>query len=151
MADAYTLLWLPFAVSIVLVAIHTYLGLQVLARNIVFVDLALAQIAALGATVAFMLGHSVGSTGSYAYSLLFTLVAAVLLAATRSWSTRVPQEALIGVIYVVAAAAGFLLVEKAPQGTEHIKQVLIGNILITGGRELAAVVPLYAVIGALLW
>src|SRR5215207_8540799 len=132
MTDAYALLWLPFVVSVVLVAIHSYLGLQVLARNIVFVDLALAQIAALGATVAFMLGHPVSSPGSYAWSLLSTLAAAVLLASTRTWSARVPQEALIGVIYVVAAAAAFLLVDKAPQGTEHIKQILTGNILTTG-------------------
>jgi zinc/manganese transport system permease protein len=151
MADALGLLWLPFIVSVVLVAIHAYLGLQVLARNIVFVDLALAQIAALGATVAFMLGHPVNSAGSYGYSLLFTFGAALLLASTRSWSTRVPQEALIGVIYVVAAAAAFLLVDKAPQGTEHIKQVLTGNILTTGAHELALIVPIYAVIGVLLW
>ena len=151
MADALALLWLPLVVSIVLVGIHTYLGLQVLARNVVFVDLALAQIAALGATVAFMLGHPVSSPGSYGYSLLFTLAAAVVLASTRTWSARVPQEALIGVIYVVAAAAAFLLVEKAPQGTEHIKQILTGNILTTGANDLAWVTPLYAVIGAALW
>lgn len=151
MTEALNLLWLPFLVALVLTGIHAYLGLQVLARNIIFVDLALAQIAALGATVAFMLGHPVSSAGSYAYSLIFTLAAAMLLAATRTWSRRVPQEALIGVIYVVAAAAAFLLVEKAPQGTEHIKQVLTGNILITGAEDLAAVVPLYAVIGLALW
>lgn len=151
MSDAFSLLWLPFLISLVLVGIHAYLGLQVLARNIIFVDLALAQIAALGATVAFMLGHPVSSQGSYAYSLLFTLAAAMLLAATRNWSGRIPQEALIGVIYVVAAAAAFLLVEKAPQGTEHIKQVLTGNILTTGADDLLLVVPLYIVIGAVLW
>jgi zinc/manganese transport system permease protein len=151
MTEAFNLLWLPFLVAVVLTGIHAYLGLQVLARNIIFVDLALAQIAALGATVAFMLGHAVGSQGSYAYSALFTLAAAMLLAATRKWSGRLPQEALIGVIYVVAAAAAFLLVEKAPQGTEHIKQVLTGNILTIGLDDLAAVVPLYIVIGAALW
>jgi zinc/manganese transport system permease protein len=151
MNEAINLLWLPFLVALVLTGIHAYLGLQVLARNIIFVDLALAQIAALGATVAFMLGHAVGSQGSYAYSVLFTLAAAVLLASTRGWSRRIPQEALIGVIYVVAAAAAFLLVEKAPQGTEHIKQMLTGNILTTGIDELAAVVPLYVAIGAALW
>lgn len=151
MSDALALLWLPFLVSLILVGIHAYLGLQVLARKIIFVDLALAQIAALGATVAFMLGHPVSSAGSYAYSLIFTLAAAILLAATRTWSGRIPQEALIGVIYVVAAAAAFLLVEKAPQGTEHIKQVLTGNILTTGADDLLAVVPLYIVIGLLLW
>jgi zinc/manganese transport system permease protein len=151
MGEAIGLLWLPFLVALVLTGIHAYLGLQVLARNIIFVDLALAQIAALGATVAFMLGHAVGSQGSYAYSALFTIAAAMLLAATRGWSRRVPQEALIGVIYVVAAAAAFLLVDKAPQGTEHIKQVLTGNILTTGIAELAIVVPLYVAIGAALW
>ncbi|HEV7391987.1 MAG TPA: metal ABC transporter permease, partial [Burkholderiales bacterium] len=82
MSDALALLWLPFVVSVVLVVIHTFLGLQVLARNVVFVDLALAQIAALGATVAFMLGHPAQSGATYGYSLAFTLLAAVLLAFT---------------------------------------------------------------------
>jgi zinc/manganese transport system permease protein len=150
-ADALTLLWLPFLVSVVLVGIHAFLGLQVLERQIIFVDLALAQIAALGATVAFMLGHPVSSAGSYAYSAAFALGAATLLATTRGWSGRIPQEALIGVIYVVAAAAGFLLVEKAPQGTEHIKQVLTGNILTASTADLVVVAPLYAVIGVALW
>jgi zinc/manganese transport system permease protein len=151
MTGALSLLWVPFLASIVLVGIHTYLGVHVLTRNIVFVDLALAQIAALGATVAFMLGHPVSSAASYGYSLLFTFGAAVLLASTRTWSARVPQEALIGVVYVVAAAAAFLLVEKAPQGTEHIKQVLTGNILTTGLTELAWVTPVYALVGLALW
>ena len=151
MADAFALLWAPFLVAVVLVGIHTWLGLHVLARNVIFVDLALAQIAALGATVAFMLGHPVSSAASYGYSLLFALGAAVLLATTRYWSGRISQEALIGVIYVVAAAAGFVLVDKAPQGTEHIKQVLTGNILTTGVEELLWVTPLYLLIGLLLW
>jgi len=145
-------LWLwPLIALVALPAILVYFGLHVVGRGIIFVDLALAQIAALGATVAFMLGHPVNSAGSYAYSLLFTLGAAVVLAATRNWSSRIPQEALIGVIYVVAAAAAFLLVEKAPQGTEHIKQVLTGNILTTGADDLAVVAPLYVIIGTALW
>ena len=85
------------------------------------------------------------------YSLAFTLAAAVVLASTRSWSQRVPQEALVGVIHVVAAAAAFLVVEKAPQGTEHIEQLLTGNILTTGARDLALVTPLYALVGFGLW
>ena len=105
MTDALALLWTPFLVAVALVGIHAYFGIQVLARKIVFVDLALAQIAALGATVAFMLGHPTQDAATYFYSLGFTLLAAVLLTSTRNWSTRVPQEALIGVIYVVAAAA----------------------------------------------
>ena len=148
MADALALLWLPFVVAVCLVAIHTWFGIQVLTRNVVFVDLALAQIAALGATVAFMLGHAPQGAASYGYSLAFTLAAALLLAFTRQWSARIPQEALIGVIYVVAAAGAFLLVDKAPQGTEHIKQILTGSILTVGTDDLLLIVPLYAAIGA---
>jgi zinc/manganese transport system permease protein len=75
----------------------------------------------------------------------------VLLAFTRSWSARIPQEALIGVIYVVAAAAAILLIDRAPQGAEHLKQILTGNILLTGGEALFVIVPLYASIGLLHW
>jgi zinc/manganese transport system permease protein len=140
-----------FLVAVCLVGIHVYFGIQVLARQVIFVDLALAQIAALGATVAFMLGHSAQSPATYGYSLGFTLLAAVLLAFTRAWGTRVPQEALIGVIYVVAAAAAILLIDRAPQGAEHLKQILTGNILTSGLNEVAVIVPMYAIIGLLHW
>ena len=151
MTDQLAFLWPPFLVAFCLVGIHAYFGIQVLTRNVVFVDLALAQIAALGATVAFMLGHPAQGLAAYGYSLAFTLLAAVLLAWTRAWSTRIPQEALIGVIYVVAAAAAILLIDRAPQGTEHLKQILTGNILTTGSEELAIIVPLYAAVGVLHW
>jgi zinc/manganese transport system permease protein len=143
MTEALGFLWPSFLVAVCLVGIHTYFGIQVLTRNVIFVDLALAQIAALGATVAFMLGHSAQSLATYGYSLTFTLLAAVLLAFTRSWATRVPQEALIGVVYVVAAAASILLIDRAPQGAEHLKQILTGNILTSGLNEAAVIVPLY--------
>jgi zinc/manganese transport system permease protein len=151
MIEALPLLWPPCLVALCLVGIHAYLGIQVLARKVIFVDLALAQIAALGATVAFMLGHSVPGLASYSYSLAFTLLAAVLLAFTRTWGTRVPQEALIGVVYVVAAAAAIVLIDRAPQGAEHLKQILTGNILTAGLDELAVVAPLYAAVGLLHW
>ena len=151
MMDAVALLWLPFLVALCLIGIHTYFGIQVLARNVIFVDLALAQIAALGATLAFMLGHPAQGAATYAYSLAFTLLAAFILAFTRAWSQRIPQEALIGVIYVVAAAAAILLIDRAPQGAEHLKQILTGNILTTGWHDLAVIVPLYLAIGILHW
>src|SRR2546421_6394749 len=115
MMEPLTFLWPAFLVAVSLVGIHAYFGIQVLARKVIFVDLALAQIAALGATVAFMLGYPAQSFATYGYSLAFTLLAAVLLAFTRAWGTRVPQEALIGVIYVVAAADAILLIDRAPQ------------------------------------
>src|ERR1700736_1759278 len=149
MTEALGFLWPSFLVAVCLVGSHTYFGIQVLARNVIFVDLALAQIAALGATVAFMLGHSAQSLATYGYSLTFTLLAAVLLAFTRAWATRVPQEALIGVIYVVAAAASILLIARAPQGAEHLKQILTGNILTSGLGDIAVIVPVYAAVGLL--
>jgi len=151
MMDVVQFLWPPFLVAVCLVGIHAYFGIQVLARKVIFVDLALAQIAALGATVAFMLGHQAQSVATYGYSLTFTLLAAVLLAFTRAWGTRVPQEALIGVIYVVAAAMAILLIDRAPQGAEHLKQILTGNILTSGFADVAFIVPLYAAIGLLHW
>ena len=151
MIETIAFLLPPFLVAVCLVGIHAWFGIQVLARKVIFVDLALAQIAALGATAAFMLGHPAQSAATYGYSLAFTLLAAVLLAFTRAWGTRVPQEALIGVIYVVAAAAAILLIDQAPQGAEHLKQVLTGNILTSGWNDLALIVPLYLAIGLLHW
>jgi zinc/manganese transport system permease protein len=151
MIEPLLFLWPSYLVAICLVGIHAYFGIQVLARKVIFVDLALAQIAALGATVAFMLGHPAQSGATYGYSLAFTLLAAVLLAFTRTWGTRVPQEALIGVIYVVAAAAAILLIDRAPQGAEHLKQILTGNILTSGMNDIVVIVPLYAAIGLLHW
>jgi len=149
MTEAIGFLWPSFLVAVCLVGIHAYFGIKVLARNVIFVDLALAQIAALGATVAFMVGHPAQSLATYGYSLSFTLLAAVLLAFTRAWATRVPQEALIGVIYVVAAAASILLIDRAPQGAEHLKQILTGNILTSGPGEIAVIVPLYLAVALL--
>src|SRR6202162_1674450 len=149
MTEALGFLWPSFLVAVCLVGIHAYFGIKVIARNVIFVDLALAQIAALGATVAFMLGHPAQSLATYGYSLTFTLLAAVLLAFTRAWATRVPQEALIGVIYVVAAAASILLIDRAPQGAEHLKQILTGNILTSGLNEIAVIVPLYLAVALL--
>jgi zinc/manganese transport system permease protein len=151
MTDSLALLWPAFVVAFCLVGIHTYFGIEVLRRKVIFVDLTLAQIAALGATAAFLLGHPVQSAAAYSYSLSFTLLAAVLLAFTRSWSGRIPQEALIGVIYVVAAAAAILLIDRAPQGAEHLKQILTGNILTSGTDELVIIAPLYLAIAAGHW
>jgi zinc/manganese transport system permease protein len=149
MTDALAFLIAPLLVSVCLVGIHTFLGLQVLARKVIFVDLALAQIAALGATTAFTLGHPAQSPVTYGYSLAFTIAAAGLLASTRQWSARVPQEAWIGIVYVVAAAAAILMIDRAPQGAEHLKQVLTGNILTSGTEELAILVPVYLGVGVL--
>src|ERR1041385_4481461 len=92
MSDALQLLWPPFLVALCLIGIHAYFGIEVLRRKVIFVDLALAQIAALGTTVAFMVGHPMGGGAAYAYSLAFTLIAALLLSFTGRWSTRIPRS-----------------------------------------------------------
>lgn len=146
MWDALSFLALPMAACAALVGIHAYFGLHVLKRNVIFVDLALAQVAALGATAAFLLGHTPQSLAAHGYALAATLFAAALLASSRAWSSRIPQEALIGVLYVVAAAAALLLVDRAPQGAEHIRQILTGNILTVGWDELTGAIALYAAV-----
>ncbi len=151
MSDAVQFLTVAFLVAIVLTGIHAYLGIHVLSRNVVFVDLALAQISALGATAAFMLGHLPQTAAAYGYALAFTLAGAVLLSLSRHWSGRITQEAVIGVIYVVSAAAAFLLIDKAPQGAEHVKQLLVGSILTATIDDLIRLAALYAVIAAFHW
>ncbi|MBI4255503.1 MAG: metal ABC transporter permease [Candidatus Rokubacteria bacterium] len=145
------LLWAPFLACLVLTAIHVYLGLHVLARGVIFVDLALAQVAALGVTVAFLAGHPIQSEAAYWYALAFTLGGAALFAASRTRRAPVPQEAIIGIVYAVSAAAAVLAVDRAPQGSEHIKQLLVGGILTVTPAEVGTLALLYAPIGALHW
>ncbi len=149
---ALAFLAVPFAVTLILSGIHVYLGLHVLSRGIIFVDLALAQVAALGTTVAFLFGHEVESAEAYEYALGFTLAGAVLFSATRRLATRVPQEALIGIVYVVASAAMILTVDRAPHGAEHIKALLVRDILWVQDWAVAAkLAAIYAGVGAFHW
>src|SRR5712692_4956199 len=145
------LLWLPFLACLVLTGIHVYLGLHVLARGVIFVDLALAQVAALGITVAFLAGHPIQSEAAYWYALVFTVGGAALFSLTRMRRAVIPQEAVIGIVYAVSAAITVLAVDRAPQGSEHIKQLLVGSILTVTPAEVGALALLYTVIGALHW
>jgi zinc/manganese transport system permease protein len=142
-------LWLPFLACLILTGIHVYLGLHVLARGVIFVDLALAQVAALGISVAFLAGHPIQSDAAYWYALAFTVAGAALFAASRAHRAPLPQEAVIGIVYAVSAAAAVLVVDRAPQGGEHIKTLLVGSILTVSGREVAELALLYGLIGAL--
>lgn len=145
------ILWLPFAACLVLTAIHVYLGFHVLARGVIFVDLALAQVAGLGLTVAVLAGHPPWSEGAYGYALAFALGGAVLFALTRMRDPSLPQEAVIGIVYAVAAALAVLVVDRAPQGAEQVKQLLVGSLLSVSAGDLAWLAGLYAVIGAAHW
>lgn len=144
-------LWVPLLACLVLTGIHVYLGLHVLARGVIFVDLALAQVAALGIAVAFLVGHPITSDAAYWYALVFTVAGALVFAASRTRRAPVPQEAIIGIVYAVSAAAAVLVVDRAPQGGEHIKQLLVGSILTVTPGEVATLAILYALVGALHW
>jgi zinc/manganese transport system permease protein len=139
---------LPFLTGLVLTGIHAYLGVHVVERGVIFVDLSLAQIAALGTTVAFLAGYDLHSGVSYFWSLGFTIVGAAIFALTRVHrETRIPQEAIIGIVYAVSAAAAILVMSKAPQETEHLKDMLVGNILAVDMRTVIKTAILYALVG----
>jgi len=139
-----------FVASLILTGIHAYLGVHVVERGVIFVDLSLAQIAALGLTVAYLAGFDVHtSAGAYLFSLGFTFVGAAIFALTRAHGkTRIPQEAVIGIVYAVSAAVAILLMSKATQETEHLKEMLVGNILSVTWYEIAKTAVLYALVGA---
>jgi zinc/manganese transport system permease protein len=147
MGELFTYMAAPFAICLVLTGIHTYLGTHVLARGVIFVDLALAQIAALGTTAAFLMGFATDSDASYWISLLFTFVGAAVFSLSRLDEDRVPQEAIIGITYVVASAIAILAVDKAPHGAEHIKYLLVGSVLWVTWPAVLKTAGLYVLIG----
>jgi zinc/manganese transport system permease protein len=149
--DLLSLLWAPLLMCLVLTGIHAYLGIHVVAREVVFVDIAMAQIAALGATAAFLLGFDLESPVSYVAALGFTVLGAGVLALTRTRGRHVSQEAIIGVVYAVSAAAAVLLADRAPHGAEHIRAMLVGSLLSVGPAEVAKVAALYAAVGLVHW
>ncbi len=140
------LFW-PFVASLILTGIHAYLGVHVVERGVIFVDLALAQIAALGATIAILIGMDPHGAGAYWLSLCFTFVGAAIFAFARTRRGHIPQEAFIGIAYAVASAAAILAMSKATGETEHLKDMLVGNILAVSRHDVAKTAILYGIIG----
>jgi len=141
------LMLLPFLACLVLTGIHAYLGMHIIKREVIFVDLALAQIAALGAVVAFLFGIELHSMRSYIVSMIFTFLGATIFALTRLRKKDVPQEAIIGIVYAVTAAASILVLSKAPMESEHLKDMLVGNILFVKEAHIMKMLVLYSIIG----
>jgi zinc/manganese transport system permease protein len=140
------LIW-PFVASLILTGIHAYLGVHVVERGVIFVDLALAQIAALGATIAILIGMDPHGAGAYWLSLAFTFVGAAIFAFARTRRGHIPQEAFIGIAYAVASATAILAMSKATGETEHLKDMLVGNILAVSRHEVIHTAVLYGAIG----
>ena len=138
----------PIAAGLIIAGIHAYLGLHVVERGVIFVDLSLAQIASLGAAIAVWQGSDPHSATVYWMSLGFTLIGALIFSMVKGQKAKIPQEALIGISYAVASAAVILTLSKATGESEHLREMLVGNILSVQWPEVWTTGALYAGIGA---
>ena len=142
----------PLVACLVIVAIHSYLGLHVIAREVIFVDLSLAQMAALGSAVAILAGSQPDSTSALVYALVFTTIGAGVFALTRTTERgAVPQEAIIGIVYVMASAAAILVADRTPRGGEAIKDILVGSLLWVTWPVIFRLAGIYAAVGLFHW
>jgi zinc/manganese transport system permease protein len=149
--DVLRFLAAPFVASLILAGIHAYLGVHVVERGVIFVDLSLAQIAALGSTIAILLpftGQDPHGPWVYWTGLVFTFIGAAIFSTVRVRHARIPQEAIIGIAYAVASAATILAMSHATSESEHLKDMLVGNILAVSWWDVGKTAALYAVIGA---
>jgi len=143
----FAFLLAPFIASLILTGIHAYLGVHVVERGVIFVDLSLAQIAALGTTMAVLYGIEPHGSGAYVVSLTFTFIGAAVFSTIRGHRARIPQEAVIGICYAVASAAAILAMSKSAEQTEHLKEMLVGNILTVSWFEVEKTAVLYGLVG----
>jgi len=145
--DILMFLAAPFVASLILTGIHAYLGVHVVERGVIFVDLSLAQIAAFGTTIAVLAGFDPHGTGAYWMSLGFTFLGAAIFSAVRLHHSKIPQEAVIGICYAVASAAAIVAMSKSTAQTEHLKEMLVGNILSVSWAEVRKTALLYGAVG----
>ncbi len=145
----WTIMSAPFVECLILVGLHSYLGLHVLRRHVIFVDLSLAQIAALGTTVGILFGiYDTESPASFLFALAFTVLGAAIFALSRFRDERIPQEAFIGLVYAVTAALAVLVVEKT-KGVEHLVNIMHGRLLWVRWTEVATAAVAYSILGAI--
>ncbi|TAN37613.1 MAG: metal ABC transporter permease [Verrucomicrobia bacterium] len=149
MSEAFQIMLWPLVACLVLPGILIYFGLHIIKREIIFVDLALAQVAALGTCVAILMQHESHDWQTFAWSGAFTIVGAAIFTLTRPRERRVPQEALIGIVYVVAAAAGLLLLSRSPEGNEELRKTLVGDVLLVQPLEIVIAGAAFALVGVL--
>jgi len=136
----------PFVACLILTGIHCYLGIHVVTRGVIFVDLALAQIAAFGAAVGTLFGYQPHTTATYIFALGFTFVGAAVFALGRFRDRRVPQEAIIGTVYAVSSALSILVLSKISVGKDEIEHMLVGRLLFVDWAEVMKTAVIYAVV-----
>jgi zinc/manganese transport system permease protein len=135
--------------TLVLAGIHAYLGFHIVRRGVLFVDLALAQMAALGVALGVVVRLEHDEAASYFLALGMTFVGAAVFAWLRGRARLVPLEAFIGIVFATAQALVFLVLEKSPAGPEHLKETLVGTLYTVDPRHIARVAALYAVVGVI--
>lgn len=139
----------PFVACLILTGIHCYLGIHVVTRGVIFVDLALAQIAALGASVGVLLGFAPHTMATYAFALGFTFVGAATFALGRFRDRRIPQEAIIGMVYAVSSATAILVLSQVSIGKDEIEDMLVGRLLFVGWPEIVKTLIIYTAIAVI--
>jgi len=147
----WEIMFWPGVACLLLPGLLVYLGLHVVRRGIIFIDIAMAQMASLGVCFAAMKHIEPDSPLTFWISLGFTLVGAALFAFTGKRSGEVPQEAVIGIAYVVAAAAAVIMLNSSTEGDEQIKNMLVGNILLVTKEEIFRTLALFAGVGVFHW
>jgi zinc/manganese transport system permease protein len=143
---SYQFVQLAILSVIVIGGIHAYLGYHVVSRGVIFVDLSLAQVAALGGVVAALLGYEHGPV-HYTVSLAFTFVGAFVITIARTDDNRVPHEAFIGIIYAGSTALAVLLLSRHPEGAEVLQHMIAGSLLTVSPGELVRISILFIVLG----
>lgn len=134
---------------LILTGICVYIGIHVIMREVIFIDIALAQIAALGASLCIFFDLELTSIWTFLISLSFALIAALLLSGTKKLSRQVPQEAFIGILYATGAAALILMGDRLAHGSEHVKELMVGHLLWTNWREVSFYFVVYLVLGSI--
>jgi zinc/manganese transport system permease protein len=137
----------PIVACVLLPWLLVYLGLHVVQRGIIFIDIAMAQMASLGICAAVLIHLNLGSWPAFFIALGFTLIGAAIFAVTGKRASPIPQEAIIGIGYVVAAAAAVLLLSRAAEGDEEIKNMLVGNILLVSPVDVWKCFGLFLFVG----
>lgn len=153
MVDMIQFMLPPFVACMVLVGLFAYLGIHVIAREVIFVDLSLAQMAALGSTSTVLFGIDHESSIAYVFSLVFTTMGAFIFSISRTTRTkrRVPQEAIIGIVFVVASAASILIAERSAHGHELVEEILVGGLLWIDWTGVMRLLVVYLAVGIFHW
>ncbi len=145
----FEIMFWPIMACVLLPWLLVYLGLHVVQRGIIFIDIAMAQMASLGISIAVLAGFEPEDWKAYGIGLAVTLIGAAIFSATGKRVSRVPQEAIIGIAYVVSAAAAVLLLSRSTHGNEEIRNMLVGDITVVSAAEVWKCFSVFAVVGAL--